>query len=123
MSDASDVRSLREIAMRCPEASADPWDDAHKLAAAFLAANPADDDKPVTEAWALANGGERQGGSHPYYILFIANGSSPCVVWDTRSDHWSIGGGGRLWNDETPTRRAVRDLCRALSIPLQEPTP
>lgn len=81
--------------------------------AAWLAANPADDDEPVTDSWLIAIGANS--------LLEFAINSGFCLKF-YRGLNPSIEDldGNLVELPDCDTRSAVRRLCAALGIPLKE---
>jgi|SRR5579864_1713139 len=133
MSQPDDIRAAAERLRRHSKPSYNPdegWhpDDRKLVADAYLAANPADDDEPVTEEWlGLLPGLVVDPGSRDS-TLIQTSGDTYLVIESDRSMAIQQG----MYDDrdsqyipvrafECATRGAVRRLCACLGVPLTEP--
>lgn len=95
-------------------------EDAGTLADAYLAANPADGDEPVSKSWLIALGGDTTGGlSMPCWRL---GGAANFLAVSEREAFLDLASGDVIPLPHIRTRGQLRQLCRALGVPLTEAT-
>ena len=112
----ADLRAAAELVRSKPTISNKYDNAASKLARAWLAEHPTDDDDPITPEWLLSVGfkavpSDMGSTYHDHYQLDLLN------LWQFNGGPWLVNGADWM---EFKTRVDVRRLTAALSLPLKE---